>query len=143
MRSIYVAVAAMLLAPEARGQIAITTSLVGTITDASDKTIAGARISAVNQGSGHTYSSITNEQGNYSFQFIEVGTYSLVVEKAQFQRVEKTGILVENNQVIRNDVTLALGSLSQSVTVQASTPAIATDDATVSEYLTSRDVSPR
>jgi hypothetical protein len=53
MRSIYVALATMLLAPEAPGQIAITTSLVGTITDASDKTIAGAHISAVNQGSGH------------------------------------------------------------------------------------------
>src|SRR5712671_5767577 len=141
MSRIYVAVAAILLASEAPGQIATTTSLVGTITDTSDKTIAASRVSAVNQGSGYTYSTFTNEQGNYSIQFVQVGDYNLVVEKDGFQRLEKTGIVVASNQVVRNDITLALGSLLESVTVQASTQAIATDDATVSEYLTSRDVS--
>src|ERR1700689_2610818 len=66
MRRIYVAVAATLLAAEARGQIATTTSLVGTITDTSDKPIAGCHISAVNQGSGDTYSVLTSERGNYN-----------------------------------------------------------------------------
>ena len=39
--------------------------------------------------------------------------------RGYFQRLEKTGILVENNQVARHDITLPLGVISQSVTVRA------------------------
>jgi hypothetical protein len=134
-------VAVLFLAAEAYGQIASTTSLVGTVTDSTGKTVPGARISAVNRGSGDTYSALTNEQGYYNIQFIHVGAYNLGVEKPGFQRFEKTGVVVENNQVVRNDVTLAVGSVSQSVTIEASTQVIKTDDATVSEHLTARDVS--
>jgi hypothetical protein len=74
MRPIYVAMAAMLLAAQARGQIATTTSLVGTITDTSDKPIPECRILAVNQGSGDIYSVLTNEKGNYNIEFVRVGT---------------------------------------------------------------------
>src|SRR5882724_834331 len=102
MPRLYLALAAVFFLAVAHGQIASTTSLVGTVTDESAKTIPGARILAVNQGSRDTYSALTNHQGQYSIQFIRVGTYNLTVERAQFQRVEKTGIVVENNAVVRN-----------------------------------------
>ena len=94
---------------EAFGQIATTTSLVGTVTDASDKPIAECRIRAVNQGSGDTYSVLTSEKGNYNIQFVHVGTYNLTVERSGFQRLEKIGVVVGNNEVVRNDVALAVG----------------------------------
>ena len=141
MLLLYLVVAAVFFVAVAHGQIATTTSLVGTVTDESGKTVPGARILAVNQGSRDTYSALTNDQGQYSIQFIRVGTYNLTVERAQFQRVEKTGIVVENNAVVRNDITLVLGSLSQSVTVVANAQVIKTDNATVSEHVTSRDIS--
>jgi hypothetical protein len=141
MPRLYWAVTAVFFVAVAHGQIAITTSLVGNITDATGKTIAGARVSAVNRDSGDTYSVLTNETGNYNIQFVRVGTYTLAVERPGFRRLEKTGIVVGNNEVVRNDVTLALGVLSESVTVQATTQAIQTDDATVSEHVTSRVLS--
>lgn len=141
MRCIYFAVAATILAAQASGQIATMTSLVGTITDASDKPIAECRVRAVNQGSGDTYLVLTSEKGNYNIEFIHVGTYSLAVEKLGFQRFEKTGVVVGNNEVVRNDLTLTLGALSESVTVQGATQAIQTDDATVSEHVTSQVLS--
>jgi len=122
-------------------QNATTTSLVGNVTDATGKTIAGSRVSAVNRSSGDTYSVLTNEKGNYNIQFVRVGTYNLAVERPGFQRLEKTGIVVGNNEVVRNDITLPLGVLSESVTVQATTQAIQTDDATVSEHVTGRVLS--
>ena len=79
-----------------------------------------------------------NEKGNNNIQFVRVGTYNLAVERPGFQRLEKTGIVVGNNEVVRNDITLPLGVLSESVTVQATTQAIQTDDATVSEHVTGR-----
>ena len=141
MPRLYFAVAAVFFVAVAHGQIATTTSLVGNVTDATGKTIAGSRVSAVNRGSGDTYSVLTNETGNYNIQFVRVGTYNLAVERPGFQRLEKTGIVVGNNEVVRNDITLALGVLSESVTVQATTQAIQTDDASVSEHVTSRVIS--
>jgi len=141
MRRIYVAVAATLLAAEGFGQIATTTSLVGTVTDASDKPIAECRIRAVNQGSGDTYSVLTSEKGIYNIQFIHVGTYNLTVERPGFQRLEKIGVVVGSNEVVRNDVTLAVGVHTESVTVRAAAQAIQTDDATVSEHVSSRVLS--
>src|SRR6185369_5474777 len=58
-----------------------------------------------------------------------------------FQAVTKTGVLVANNQTIRTDVELAVGSLTQTVTVQAAVMAIATDDQTVSEVMSTRSIS--
>jgi hypothetical protein len=84
---------------------------------------------------------MTNDQGYYNIQFVHVGTYNLLIEKSGFQKLEKTGVLVDINQIVRTDVTLAIGTISQSVTVEATVTAIKTDDATVSEVLGTRAVS--
>src|SRR6266404_1596689 len=141
MPCLFLALAAVFFVAVMRGQIATTTSLVGNVTDATGKTVAGSRVSAVNRGSGDTYSVLTNETGNYNIQFVRVGIYNLAVERPGFQRLEKIGIVVGNNEVVRNDITLPLGVLSESVTVQATTQAIQTDDATVSEQVTGRVLS--
>src|SRR5438552_14278506 len=93
---------AVLLAASGYTQLATTTALVGTVTDTSGQTVPGTKITAVNQGTGDTYNATTNDQGYYNIQFVHVGTYNLSVEKSGFQKVEKTGVIVENNQTVRN-----------------------------------------
>src|SRR5438067_2537420 len=51
------------LALNTGAQIATTTSLVGTVTDASGKTVPGARVTAVNSGTHDAYTAVTSEQG--------------------------------------------------------------------------------
>ena len=87
-----------------------------------------------------TRTTTTNEQGYYSFEFAPVGMYSVTVEQPGFQRVTKTGIQVNINQAVRTDFKLAVGAISQSVTVQAEATAIKTDDATVSEIIPERAI---
>ena len=52
-----------LFASVAGAQIATTTSLVGTITDASGKSVPGAKVTAVETLTHDTHSTLTNEQG--------------------------------------------------------------------------------
>src|SRR5437667_4883706 len=130
-----------LLGATASAQIATTTALVGTITDASGNTVPNAKVTAVNTGTRDTYNSITNEQGFYNIQFIALGDYNLTVEQPGFQGFKVAGIHVNINQVVRTDVVLKVGNVVESVTVQATVGAIKTDDATVSEIITTRDVS--
>src|ERR1051326_8731583 len=133
--------ALLFLAGMLRAQIATTTCLVGTVTDSSGKTVAGAKVIAVNTGTLDTYSTETNEQGYYRIEFIRIGSYKLSVEQPGFQKIEKTNITVAINQVVRNDFTLAVGAVTQSVTIEATASAIKTDDASVSELLSTRAVA--
>src|SRR5690242_7801214 len=95
---------AALLMISACAQLATTTALVGNVTDTSGQTVPGAKVTAVNRDTADTYNSMTNDQGYYNIQFVRVGTYNLTFEKAGFQKVEKVGVVVENNQIVRTDV---------------------------------------
>src|SRR5215470_4687090 len=128
-----------LLAFHSSAQIATTTSLVGTISDSTGKVIPGVRVTAVETGTGDTHPTTTNDQGFYSIEFIRVGTYNITAEAPGFQKVTKTGVQVEINQVVRADMTLSIGTISQAITVEAEVTAIKTDDATVSEVLGTRN----
>ena len=130
-----------LYASAAWAQIASTTSLVGTVTDASGQVVAGAKVTATEVNRLDTYTATTNDQGYYSIDFVRVGSYKITAERAGFQRITETGITVENNQTVRTDMALTVGAVSQSVTVEASASAIKTDDATVSEVIGTRNVA--
>ena len=62
-----------LFVSSASAQIATTTSLVGTITDASGKSVPGAVVTAVETQTHDTRSTVTNDQGYYSIEFVRVG----------------------------------------------------------------------
>ncbi len=87
------------------------------------------------------YNTTTNGQGNYTFEFVRVGVYNITVELSGFQKITKTGVTVDINQTVRTDITLPVGAVSQSVTVEATVSAIKTDDAAVSEILGTRAVA--
>ena len=70
-----------------------------------------------------------------------VGDYNLTIEQPGFQVSKVNGIHVSTNQVVRTDVTLKVGNVVESVTVQATATAIKTDDATVSEIIATRSVA--
>ena len=124
-----------------RAQIATTTSLVGTVTDASGKTVPGAQVTAVNTNTHDTYKTVTSDQGYYNIEFVAVGDYNVTVQQTGFEVITLAGIHVDINQVVRNDVRLRVGNVVETVTVQATATAIKTDDATVSEIITARSVS--
>src|SRR5258708_3814765 len=141
MRFLISACTAMFLTAGAYAQLATTTALVGTVTDTSRQTVPGAKVTAVNRGTGDTYNTTTNDQGYFNIQFVRDGTYNIIIERSGFQKVEKTGVIVEINQIVRTDVALAIGTISQSVTVEATVSAIKTDDATVSEVISTRSIA--
>ena len=120
-------------------QVANNTSLVGTVTDANG-VVMGAKVTAVNAGTNDTYSATTDEQGNYSITFVREGTYSITTEQVGFRKSVQNGILVENNRTVRTDIRLDVGSVSQSVVVNAAVPPISTDEATLAETINSRSV---
>src|SRR5258706_15571737 len=86
VRLFSVAALSAIVAVNAFGQIATTTSLAGTVTDSNGASVFGAKVTAVNRGTRDTYSKTTNYQGFYSIDFIRIGVYDLTVEQPGFQK---------------------------------------------------------
>jgi len=132
---------AALLAVSASSQLTTQTALVGTVTDSSGSVVPGAQVVAVNVDTRDTYRNTSNDQGYYNIQFIRTGAYQITVMQSGFQTFKASGIQVNTNQVVRTDVVLKIGDITQSVTVEATAAVVTTDDARVAETLSQRTVS--
>ena len=83
---------------------------------------------------------MTNESGYYAITFIKAGTYDITVRQTGFKAETKTGIPVPNDQAVRTDFALTVGSTTDTVSVSASTPPLSTDDATLGETFNTKMV---
>ena len=81
----------ILCAGAANAQLANTTALVGNVVDPTGKSVQGAKVTAVETGTGDTRAVTTNDQGYYSFEFARVGVYNITVEQPGFSRHSKRG----------------------------------------------------
>ena len=138
--SLVLAFAFLSLTISMSAQLATNTSLVGTISDSSGSSIPNVKVTAVEVGTADRYTGTTNNQGYYSFEFVRVGRYNITAESPGFQKLTKTGIVVEINQTVRTDMTMLVGTASDSVTVEAVAAAIKTDDASISEVMNTRSI---
>jgi Prophage tail fibre N-terminal. len=117
-------------------QVANQTALVGTVTDGTGKAVTGAAVTALNTDTGNSLSTTTSDQGYYSFQFLRAGLYEITVQQPGFQTYKATKIRLDTDQTVRTDVALKIGEVKQTVLVEATAQAIKTDDASVSETIT-------
>jgi hypothetical protein len=94
-------------------------SISGTVTDASGAVVANAAVELTNNGTGVKREASANAVGAFHFGNIGAGTYTMTVAAAGFQKYTKTGIVVNVAANLDASVALAIGSESQTVSVQA------------------------
>ena len=107
-------------------------SITGRVTDPSKATIADAKVAAVNTGTNFRYESTTNTAGEYTLANLPPGTYRLEVEKSGFKKLIRPDVTLHVQDALAIDFEMAVGSVSDSVTVQAGAPLVNTTSATVS-----------
>src|SRR5262249_44651165 len=74
-------------------------------------------------------STTTNAEGNYTVPFLRPGLYTLTVELAGFQKYVRSGMRLEVNQTATIDVQLAVGGVTEEVSVSAESPLLETSNA--------------
>jgi hypothetical protein len=131
----------LVLALPAAAQVASSTTLVGTVTDSSGAVIPNAAVSAVQDATKVTYKGPTNRTGGYTLPYVAVGVYTITVEANGFEKAVHTNVLVEVNQTVRTDFNLSVGAVTNAVTVSTSPPPIATDDASLSQTMSTAAIS--
>jgi outer membrane receptor protein involved in Fe transport len=108
-----------------------TANVVGTIRDSSGAAVPGAKVTMINVQTGLRQSREAGSEGAYSIPLLPVGQYRLEVEQAGFQRHVQSGITLAVSDNATIDVTLTVGSLSESVTVTGAAPLLETQTGTI------------
>ena len=121
------------------GQITSST-IVGTVTDASGANVPGAQVTAVNTDTNLSRTVKTNAQGEYRLEFLPVGTYRVEVTAGGFQKLVRSGVVVEIAQPTRADAQLQLGQVSQTVEVTSEVPLVNTATAEIGRTVDTKEI---
>ena len=118
-----------------------SSGLVGTITDSTGAAVGGATITAKNTSNGEVRQATSNDGGEYTIPNLRAGTYELRAEKQGFQLrvVEHVVLDVQSFRTI--DFALSPGSVSEQVSVNASSSALQTTESSVSTLLETKVVN--
>jgi hypothetical protein len=105
----------------AAGQVT-TASLYGTVQDPTGAALPGAEVTLVNTETGVSRSQNTSATGEFAFQFVPVGTYSLQIGATGFKTFQSRGLELGAAQQARRVYVLELGSISERVEVVGQAP---------------------
>jgi hypothetical protein len=118
-----------------------TASIRGTITDQSGAVVAGAKVALTNAGTGVSRVKMSTADGSYLFDYVQVGTYKVSVEKSGFTTFVQDGIVLELNQNGRLDVALKIGQETQTVEVTSNIAQVDTTGAVLGKVENQRMIN--
>ena len=103
-------------------------TLVGTVKDSTGAVVAGAKLTVSNVATGFITENVTSTEGAYYIPYLTPGEYRIRVKAEGFKEVVREGLTLRSAEVPRVDITLEVGSVSESVTVNASASLLNTEN---------------
>src|SRR5262249_567062 len=83
----------------------------------------------------------TNRDGDYQFIQVTPATYSLVAEAQGFKKISVPNVLVQVDQITRVDLTLEVGAVGDTITIEEAAPILENDKSTLSSVVDSSNIS--
>src|SRR6188768_402485 len=99
-----------------------SSTISGTVKDASSAAVPDAKIKIVNLDSGIQQDTVTNEAGIYRVGALVPGRYRVEVDASGFDRISRGPITLQVGQIVAIDLTVEIGKQSESVMVNEAGP---------------------
>jgi outer membrane receptor protein involved in Fe transport len=115
--------------------------LAGTVRDASNAVVPGAKVTVTSEDTGETRSLTTSGQGAYRAEGINPGLYEIRVEGAGFEKLDVKDIRVAPSVVTSYDPSLDVASAAETVTVEANSNLINTDNGQLSGTIDQKELA--
>ncbi|MDR3675771.1 MAG: carboxypeptidase regulatory-like domain-containing protein [Acidobacteriota bacterium] len=116
-------------------------SLTGNVIDLSNAPIPGAKVEAVNVGTGFATEGITDVRGLYLLSNLQPGIYRVTISAGGFATVAQENVRVDANMEMRVDAKLKVAQVNQKITVIAAAEVLQTDRADVNRELPTTQIS--
>ncbi len=113
----------------------------GTVTDSTKAAIPDATVVATRISTGEKSSVTSNGEGEYVFPSLAPAEFSVGVTANGFTGFLQTGVVLQADQAITVNVTLNIGSSTQTVNVDAAPPQVDTTTGTLSQVIDQKRVN--
>ncbi len=100
--------------------------VTGTVLDSGGAAVPDAAVTLTNEGTKVSFTTQTDSTGNYVFDSVQVGIYTVSVEKQGFKKFVSITNQVNVNQPATIDAALQAGGVNEVVTVEASAELVQT-----------------
>ncbi|MGB9198960.1 MAG: carboxypeptidase regulatory-like domain-containing protein, partial [Terriglobales bacterium] len=127
------------LIPNAGAQ-ATTGSIVGRVTDPSKAVVVGAQISALNQATGISYTTQSNQAGDFVVQRVPPGIYTVTVTQQGFETAVAKDLELVIDQKLAIDFELKIGIASTVETVTSQAPLLQTESVETGAVIGSQQI---
>src|SRR5215210_6932397 len=104
----------------------VSGTILGTVTDASGSVMGNAKVTVVNEGTGFTRTVTADANGEYTVPSLPTGRYTVTSEMTGFKAMALSNIEVGVDQHVRIDLKLEVGAMTESVSVEATSPLVQT-----------------
>src|SRR5205814_9319765 len=104
----------------------------GVIKDSTQAIIVGAQIVLSNDNTGVQTVEHSSTSGQYLFDFVLPGNYTVTVETPGFRKFVQKNILVQSRGDVTVDAVLEVGSIGESITIDATPVAVQCNTSTMS-----------
>src|SRR4029077_17838353 len=119
-----------------------TGAITGLVRDSKGAAVPKAPVEIYNQQTGRLERGVTTESdGSYTAALLPPGSYSLEVSVGGFKKFQAQDVQVRIDQTTRQDVTLELGTISETVIVEATSTIINTVNSTTGEPVDSHTLT--
>ena len=116
----------------------VTGSIQGIVRDRSQGAIVGAHVTITNVKTNLRYESVTGPDGSFHVLALPAGSYTLTVTATGFRPFTETNIEIKVNDQQNIDVTMALGSTTETVSVEANAVQVQTESTQLGDVIDSK-----
>ena len=118
----------------------VSGTILGTVTDSSGSVIQNAKVTVVNEGTGLTRTVQADSNGEYTIPSLPTGRYTIMTEMAGFKALALSNIELGVDQRARMDLKLEVGAMTESVSVEATTPLLQTSSSELGTTVTTAQI---
>jgi hypothetical protein len=115
-------------------------AIAGAVTDASGGVVPGATVTITNIGTNLSTKLVSDSSGNYIANLLRIGTYKVAVEKEGFQKTLQENVQVRVNEVVRVDLVLQVGAMTQTVEVTGAPPLVQSETSSLGTIETEKRI---
>ena len=119
------AAAWLLLLPLALGQ-STSGRIIGRVSDTTGAVVSGVNVTIVNEATGVSRSTKTNDTGDFTFVEVTPGNYHVAYTLTGFKREVRNDVVLELNQVLTLNAVLQPGGTQETVDVTSEAPLVDT-----------------
>jgi hypothetical protein len=117
-----------------------TADVVGTVTDTTGAVVPGAKVAIINLGTQVKAVTQSSQTGDYVFNLLAPGNYSMTIEAPGFKTFVIPEIALAAGDRARENGRMETGSVEEKVEVTAAAPLLQTDSSSVSSVVTEQSV---